>query len=72
MWVRLPPPVLMLTFNNKLVGVNSMTATHYCETCSKKTTHVVLTGIKGTEVEGMTALKCVVCGAIIPITVKEK
>lgn len=47
-----------------------MTATHHCEICEQKTTHV---GGK-VEVEGerIDAMRCVVCGNIVPIVIHDK
>ena len=39
------------------------TATHYCKRCGKKTTHT--TGTVG--IDGADALRCVVCGTVVPI-----
>lgn len=47
-----------------------MTATHYCEQCSKKTAHVV--GQAEIEDELFDALRCIVCGDVGLITIKRE
>ncbi len=50
----------------------AMTATNYCKACEKKTHHTVLTGKPGSEMEGKTALMCILCSELVEVEISKE